>query len=220
MNFLTGQGIIDDALSIIKNNSTPIRTKMLVWLNVAAQKLAVARPWEFLNNGSATLTPVNNVLYMPADFGRFQSLRAGTAFFFDSRNKLTPGEAFQLDAAIVGMSVPRGYTEGFEGVTVGPVTTRTPIITLHGAGYSDTVTVNYIIEPPTIADSTAATCWPVQCRALFQRFLLDGFYEYDMDERAVTSLQLNAGELYELKKWDNTQKPRTQKNPHGYRGSR
>lgn len=222
MTFLTGAGIINDALSIIKNNSTPIRTKMLLWLNIQAQKLAVVRPWVFLSNGTATIVPVNNVLTMPADFGEIQSLSGGVAFFMDPRNLLNDGEAFRLDNAFSGLSAPRGYTEGITETTAGnpPVTTKSAIITLHGGAYSEAVTVKYTIEPPAIADTTSSTSWPSPCRALFQRCLLDAFYEYDMDERAALSYQLNAAELSELKKWDNSRKPRTQYNRHGYRRTR
>lgn len=208
MTFLTGKGMIDDALTIIKNNSSPIRAKMLVWLNITAQKLAVVRPWLFLSNGTATLTPVNNVLTMPDDYGQFQSMSAGSAFFMNDRNLLTPGEAFNLDRGALGSSVPRGYTEG------------NGTITLHGGGFTEDVTVNYTIEPPAIVDSTAATSWPSPCRALFQRALLDGFYEYDMDERAALGYQLSASELSDLKAWDNSRKPRTQYSRHGYRRTR
>lgn len=217
MSFLTGKGMIDDALSIIRNNSTSVRGKMLVWLNITAQKLAVVRPWQFLSNGQTSIVPVNNVLTMPADFGAIQSLRGGTAFLLDCRHLLTPGEAWQLDKTASGFSNPRGYTEGIIETVPG---TKRATITLHGAGFSNAVTVNYTIEPPTITDSTTATSWPVQCRALFQRCLLDAFYEYDMDERAALSYQLNAAELSELKKWDNSKKPRTQQNRHGYRRTR
>lgn len=49
--YLTGAGLIDDAMSIIRNNSPTVRAKMLRWLNVAAQKLAVVRSWQFPVNG-------------------------------------------------------------------------------------------------------------------------------------------------------------------------
>lgn len=222
MQYLTGQGIINDALSLIRNNSSPVRTKMLTWLNVIAQKLAVVRPWEFLNNGSASLTPGNNIITLPADYGEFQSLRAGSSFFLTPKNRLTAGEAWRLDNASTGLSVPRGFTEGTVDVTAGnpPVTTTTPILTLHGGTYTESVTLTYTKEPPAIADSVVATCWPKKCQPLMMRALLDFFYEYDMDERAALSYQLNAAELSELKKWDNGQKPKTQRDRRGLRGTR
>jgi len=207
MTFLTGAEIINDALSIIRNNSTPVRVKMLRWLNVQAQKLAIVRTWTFLGNGSASIVPVDNVLTMPADYGQFQSLQSGTALFLDERN-LLPGEAHILDNSFSGLTTPRGYTEGIVEVTVGDVTTKHPIITLHGATVTDAVLVSYTIEPPPITDTADSTSWPSPCRALFMRSLLDYFYEYDMDERAGVS---------ELKKWDNSRKPKTQSSRHGYR---
>lgn len=216
MKFLNGKGIIDDTMTVIRNNSTPIRAKMLVWLNIVAQKLAVDRPWVFLGNGTATLNPVNNVITMPADYGEIETIRGGTAFFFNNKNLLTPGEAWAMDNAASGLSSPSGYTEGI--VEVAGV--KYPVITLHGPGYTDPVVVTYTIEPGTIYDTTADTSWPVACRALFMRAMLDFFYEYDMDERAALSYQLNAAELSELKKWDNSRKPKTQQNRHGYRRTR
>lgn len=222
MTFLTGAGMIDDALSIIRNNSTSVRGKMLRWINIVAQKMAVVRPWTFLANGTAIITPVNNVLTLPADYGEIESLQAGVIFSFDSRNRLTPGEALRADNGGSGLSRPSGFTESILAVTDPDtgVITRTPIITLHGSGFTDPVAVNYTIEPGDIADSASSTCWPVKCRPLFQRALLDFFYEYDMDERTAISYQLNESELSELKKWDNSQKPKTQNNRHGYRRTR
>lgn len=208
MTYLTGAGILNDAVSIITDNSTSTRAKMLVWLNVVAQKLAVVRPWMFLNNGSASLTPVNNVITLPADYGQFQSIAAGTVFFFDCRNQLTPGEAWAMDQSTIGATAPRGYTEGVSAIT------------LHGAAYTGAVTLTYTIEPPAITDTATATAWPAKFRPMFMRAILDYFFEYDMDERSAISYQLSAAELSELKKWDNSMKPRTQRNRHGYRGTR
>jgi len=211
MTFLTGKGMIDDALSLIRNNSTSVRGKMELWLNIMAQKLAVVRPWTFLGNGSAVVTPSDNALLMPDDYGQFQSLRAGTALFFDGRNRLTPGEIVQ------GC---RGFAEEIRSTDTDGVTTRKTYIVLYGGAVSDDVTVSYTIEPQLITDSVNETCWPVNCRPLFMRALLDFFYEYDMDERSALSYQLGSAELSDLKAWDNSMKPKTQRNSHGYRGSR
>lgn len=212
MTFLTGKGIIDDVMTIIKNNSTPVRGKMLSWLNITAQKLAVERAWQFLNNGTATLTPADNVLTLPADFGQLKSLQGGDDFFLTSVNKLSDEEAWRQNAN----ETIRGYTESLVDITDGGVTTRTPLVTLTGTNYTGDVIVKYTIEPPVFCDTTVATVWPTQCRALFMRSLLDFFYEYDMDERAVASYQINAGELSALKTWDNRQKPKPQPSRHGY----
>lgn len=223
MTYLNGAGIINDALSLIRNNSTPVRTKMLLWLNIVAQNLATIRPWQFLSNGSATLTPVNNVLTLPADYGEFQSLSAGTTFLLNPTHRLTEGEAWRLDNAAIGFSCPRGFTEGTIDVPdpePAVTSTRYSTIILHGGAYTDPVTVSYTIEPPAITDTATPTVWPSKCRALFQRSLLDGFYEYDMDERAALAYQLNEQQLSILKAWDNSQKPRTQYSRHGYRRTR
>jgi hypothetical protein len=223
MAFLTGAGIIGDALSIIRNDSTPIRTKMLTWLNILAQKLVVARPtgWTFLENGTASLTPVSNVLTLPADYGQLKSLQAGTSFFFDNRNRLTDAEAYKADAGAYGMSAPVGFTESIDDVVtvVGPpeVTAKRYIITFHGATCSVAVTVNYKINPADFTDSTTETAWPPVCRPILMRGLLDAFYEYDMDERAALSYQLDASDLAALISYDNLRKPRTLPDSRGLR---
>ena len=227
MDFLTGAGIIDDALSTIKNNSTSVRGKMLVWLNVLAQKLVTARPigWTFFQNGTATVTPADNILTMPADYGQLKSLIGGTSFFFDKRNILTDAEAWRMDSATTGLSSPRGYTEAIAEVTisatppdVGMFTVKRYQITLHGAGFSGDVTVNYEISPPDfVDDANVATPWPSVCRPLLMRGLLDGFYEYDMDERGTMSYQLNQMLLDDLKSWDNMRRPKSQSDSRGLR---
>lgn len=217
MTYLTGKGIIDDVLTIIKNNSNPVRTKMLVWLNVVAQKLATDRAWQFLNNGTATLTPTSNVITLPADYGQIINIRSGADFFLTQEDKLSEEDAWRLDNAEPGALVPRGYTESVKDTIVSDViTARVNTIKLYGADVTGSVVVKYIIEPQPILDTVGLTCWPVQCRSLFMRSCLDFFYEYDLDERSALSYQLNESELYVVKKWDNTQKPKPKPNRHGY----
>jgi hypothetical protein len=206
MTFLTGAGMLDDALSIIQDNSTTMRTKMLRFANVVAQKLAVVRPWLWLNT-SVTLVPVNNVITKPANYGAFSYLLFGMSKAFDERNRLDPREAFNADNT-QGMAYPHGFTED--------ATT----ITLHGAGWTDSVTLGYTIEPPAIIDSADSTIWPVKCRPVFMKSILDWYYEYDLDERKTANVQLNMAEISDLKKWDNQQKPKTQNSRHGYHRTR
>ena len=206
MTFLTGAGILDDAMSMIQDTGTTVRAKLLRFVNVTAQKLAVVRPWLWLNT-SATLTPVNNVIVKPADFGEFRFIRFGNVRAFDNRNRLDEGEAWKADN-VVGAAYPIGFTEDNDNIY------------LHGAGWADSLILGYTIEPPAIADSADATSWPVKCRPTFIKAVLDHYYEYDMDERKAVNVQLGVAELAELKKWDNGQKPRTQNNRHGYHRSR
>jgi len=217
MNYLTGKSIIDDTLTIIKNNSTSVRGKMLTWSNITAQKLATERAWQFLNNGTATLTPTSNVITLPVDYGQLINIRSGADFFLTQADKMSEEDAWRLDNAEPGSLVPRGYTESVVDTIVSDViTVRRNTIKLYGGDVTTSVVVKYIIEPQAILDTVGLTCWPVQCRSLFMRSLLDFFYEYDMDERAALSYQLNAAELYTVKKWDNTQKPKPEPSRHGY----
>lgn len=207
MTFLNGSGIVDDALSIIQDNGTTMRIKFLRFANVVAQKLATVRPWLWLN-ATATITPVNNVITKPANYGEFSYIRLGAAMIFDNRKRLNPGETFQADNTNIGFAYPVGFTE------------ESGTITLHGAGWTDSVTLGYVIEPPAITDTVTDTAWPVKCRSVFMKAILDWYYEYDMDERKAVNVQLGAAELSELKKWDNGQKPRTLNNRRGYHRTR
>lgn len=207
MTFLNGTSILDDALSIIQDNSTTMRAKFLTFANVVAQKLAVVRPWQWLNT-SKSLIPASNVITKPADYGEFIYILFGTVRNFDNRNRLNSGETFQADNTSTGAAYPYGFTE--DNTT----------ITLHGAGWTDAVTLGYVMEPPAITDTATATIWPVKCRSVFMKAILDWYYEYDMDDRKMTNVQLGAVELSELKKWDNNQKPKTQYNRRGYHRTR
>ena len=207
MTYLNGSGMLNDALSMIQDNTTTMRTKMLVFINIVAQKLATVRPWLWLTT-TATITPVSNVITLPANYGEFKYLNMGTVRTFDERNRLNPGETFQADNTNVGYAYPIGFTEA------------NGTITLHGAGWADPVVLGYVIEPPDITDSATDTIWPVKCRSVFIKSILDWYYEYDMDDRKSGSIQIAAAELSDLKQWDNMQKPKTQNSRHGYHRSR
>lgn len=207
MSQLTGAGIINDALSMVQDQSPALRAKMLTWLNIAAQQLATIRPWLWLNS-AVTITPVNNAITKPADFGQFKYLNLPTFAVYDDRNRLTPGEAFQADNSNAGYAFPVGFTE------------ESNTITLHGASWSVPTTMGYTVEPSTIADTATATIWPVKCRSYFMRRVLDAYYEYDMDDRKGNSDLNQMQEVKELKGWDNNQKPKTQNSRHGYRRTR
>ncbi len=207
MTYLSGTGILDDTTSIIQDNSSAIRVKMLIFCNVVAQKLALVRPWLWLSK-SAVVTPVNNIITKPSDYGEFLYLMLGDQKILIPRNKLDAGEVFEADNTNIGIALPTGFTED--------ATT----ITLHGAGWTTTATLGYIVEPPPITDSATDTIWPVKCRSVFMKAILDWYYEYDMDERRSTSVQLSQVELSELKKWDNNQKPKTQYSRRGYHRTR
>lgn len=207
MSLLNGATILNDAQTMIQDQGVPLRAKMLVWLNVAAQELATMRPWLFLK-ASVTATPVNNQITKPLNYGEFDYLNLPTMAVFDDRNKLTPGEAFQADNTSVGYAFPIGYTE--ENTT----------ITLHGASWSVPTTLGYIIEPPAITDDITDTVWPSKARSYFMRRILTMYYEMDMDERKQQSDINDMQEVRELKAWDNNQKPKTQNNRHGYRRTR
>ena len=156
MSYLNGAGIINDVMSMVQDNTPTLRAKMLIWVNLSAQQLATVRPWLWLKK-SITVTPVNNQITKPLDYGEIDYWNLPTMAVFDDRNNLTPGEAFQADNTSVGYAFPIGYTE--ENTT----------LTLHGASWSVPTVFGYIVEPPAIADSIADTVWPTKCRAYFMR---------------------------------------------------
>lgn len=143
MRYLNGKEIIDSALTVLKNNSAPIRTKMLTWLNVMSAKLEVERAWTFLGNKSATLTPASNVITLPSDYGTFDTLRADGLFLTPS-HRLTEYEAWQADNSSSGASAPVGFTEGAVSVTTYGVASDTIVST--GTLYLNTLGI-YIIMP-------------------------------------------------------------------------
>jgi hypothetical protein len=62
MAFLTGKGLLDAAIPSNRRSNANTRARALVWLNIAAQKLSVARSWQFPVNGPAiedTTDPLN-----------------------------------------------------------------------------------------------------------------------------------------------------------------
>jgi hypothetical protein len=98
--FLTGKGIIDDAMSIIRNNSVPVRAKMLLWLNVTAQKLTTARSWQFPVNSPAIEDTEEALSWPPECQPMF--IRSLLDFFYEYDMDERQAMSYQLNQVELG----------------------------------------------------------------------------------------------------------------------
>lgn len=188
---LTTSGILDDVLSIIQDNSTTMRSKMLQWLNISMQKLAIYRDWLCLQK-TADIVASNGAITLPADFAKFVNAKQSSNWFCDANGRITDREAayFTTD----GATVPAGFTQDSTKIYFWPASSA-----------SGTITLKYVQTVPTYTDTTSATLWPEQFRAVLQQDTLSAYYAYDMDERAPLSLQLTEACLKEVVRWENRQ---------------
>ena len=110
---LTSKEVLDAALSTGHDTTPTMRSKALVWLNEAIQKLAVERDWAFMST-SADLTPTSNAITLPDAFNRFVSAQGSTSgyeFFLTEKNRLTDEEAYRLTDDTATNPIPMRYTE-------------------------------------------------------------------------------------------------------------
>lgn len=190
---LTTSDILDGALATIQDDSTAIRTKMLGWLNLCFQRLALDRDWPFLNK-TCSLTVTANQITIPVDFASFVSASQTGNFFLLPKNQLTDEEAWKYASGVVGSTIPIGFTNDGTHITFYP-------------GATGTVSLKYQQIVPTYTDAATDTLFPTQLGNLFHRACLDFYYEYDMDERAAMSYQFDQAELKRVKYWFDRQKP-------------
>lgn len=198
---LTTNGILDDALSLIQDNSTSQRSKMLSWLNVCLQRLATERPWKFLEK-TTTLTVSSNMIAKPSDFAKFAYAKKGSDWMLLENDRLTDEEAFAQGTTTATNPVAKGFTENDTSILFHP-------------GAAGDVELKYIREIPAYADQSS-TIVPIQFGPLLKRACLDYYYEYDMDERMASSFQFEASEMLRLKKWDNSQRAVQKRTQEGY----
>jgi hypothetical protein len=192
MSKLNTKTLLDNTQTLIQDSSTGLRSRLLVWLNKVLQAVALARDWEFLKK-SAAIAIVENTVLLPADFHSFVAL-VGDDFCLTERHRLTEEEVFAFTDPNAVAPVPIGFTQTAANLILYP----------GGAG---TATLKYAQSVPNYADSTAETVFPLRFGNAIERRLLSLYYEYDMDERAPLSYQLEAAELSALKAWDNRQRP-------------
>lgn len=203
MTYLTFSKILDTALSLIQDNSTPMRSKMGAWLNVLCIKTLNIRDWNCLIKESAETTIVDNLALLPTDFGSVVSIRQNFDqgnFFFTPLNQLTDKEVYRDSSDTITLdALPIGYQLTPTSISFYPSATGSIYLV-----YNPTITGTY--------EDGDTTIFPVQFLPLFIRGCLDFYYEYDMDERAALSYTINNNELKEVKIWDNRLVPKRNRN--------
>lgn len=202
MSFLTTKSILDATQTMIVDQTTAMRGKMLVWLNVAMQMIInEPRTWGFLSK-TALLPVTANVITLPVDFSDFDNLTVG-AYLFGNADMMTAAEAF-----IATGDRPLGFTidERLETLLIIPGTTET------------TVTLAYKAGLPTggYTDGTTTTIFPQEFLPLFIRYLLSARNEYDEEDQFTLSLQMSTNELNTMKKLDTQRKAQAKISRHGY----
>lgn len=202
MAALTTKAVLDRVFNRVKDNSPSLRVKMTDWLNSAMQDAWAERSWLFLEKKVDLLITAGSIT-LPADFGDEIFIRIGNSFIFTTGDNLTPSDAVRWDVA---GGDPQGYT------------TDDTALTFHPA-VSGTATLTYTAKVPDVGytDGTDATIFPREFLPLFERALLEAFYEYDVDtDRLPNGIRLNAEEMRRMKKLDNSRRPLPQLSTRGY----
>jgi|LGVF01.2.fsa_nt_gb hypothetical protein len=194
-NPLTTNEVLDLALGKQHDTSTGLRTKALAWLNETMQKLHLERDWLCLER-TVGLTAADSAIPKPADYGRFRYARCGDFFI---------GERHRLSEEDVHLSAPIGFFED-----------ATHIRFAHDV--ADTVTLGYACAIPTYGDN-ATTVLDAKFKNLLARSVQTAVYEYEKDQRAISSIQLDEVLLNKLKAEENRQRP-TPKRSKYLRGRR
>jgi hypothetical protein len=209
MRYLNTKAILDAAQTFLADVSTPLRVKMLVWLNLAMQSvLNEPRQWNFLQSKTTGITVTASKADLPTDFGELFNATLGTAYFFEPENELTAEEAFSVND--LADSEPFGFvyvTEtGTRKIQFIPATTEAtcdityePILPL--AGYSD--------------DGTD-TLFPVDFTNLLVRAILSMRNEMDVEDQLSFSVSFDEKEMRKVKALDNKRQPKPKNNKHGY----
>lgn len=197
MQYLNAESILDDALTLVQDNTAKLRSKFLVWLNLVQGEVALQRTWWSLFKED-TLTPASNKITLPSDFDEYLWFKAadGSGFFLEERHHLTDEQAYDI-------ADPDAVDPDPAGFTISTDKTEAEFF----PGVSEDVKIKYY---PTIADLTdddTDSVWPIWFKNLFVRGVLDMYYEYDMDERKMVSPRLRKDELKKCKTKDNRHKP-------------
>lgn len=193
MAYLTTNEVLDLALGKQHDTSSGLRVKALAWLNEAMQRLYLERDWLCLLT-SDILTAASNALTKPDDYGRFRyakSTESGGEFYVDNQNRLTELEAYQLADDSDADPVPCGFTEDATSLTFVP-------------GLTGDATLGYVKVVPAYTDN-ATTILDAKFKNVLSRAVQSAVYEYENDQRAIPSVQLDDAELSQLKAEENRQ---------------
>ncbi len=176
--------ILDNCMVMMTDTTSTARAKLLAFLNMGMQDLARMRYWSFLME-SEDITLTNGVGLWPADYQEAVSWTVGDTCIYHN-------------ARLTGKTLAsQQYKEGYG------VTTDGTGFTIYPA--ADSCTLTYKKAVPVYTDSTLDTVFPVETLEYFVRYCLSRFYEFDMDERAASSITLLQMALKELKTWENRQ---------------
>ncbi len=201
MTAITTKIILDQVFTRVRDNSATLRVKMLGWLNSAMREVWAERAWIFLEK-TVDLPISGGSITLPADFGDETFIRIGDSFVFTTGDKLTPSDAARYDVA---GGDPAGYTSDGTYITFHPAATGI-------------VSLSYVAKVPDdgYQDGTGATIFPMEFLGLFERAMLEAYYEYDVDtDRLPNGIRLNQEGLRRMKKLDNSRKPLPQLNNRG-----
>lgn len=204
---LTGQQILDTAISRIRDKSPAMRANLLLWLGQIMQSvLDEPREWVFFSDFRKTVEVaiVSGVATLPEDFEEVVNIQIGTDYFFDLNNILSDRDAFTINADFPNDSTPRGIQ-----------ITNTEVVFIPGVE-DGTATLNYRPRLTAVTDSTDETAWPPEFLNLFVRGLLTAYYEHDLNPSLGYSVSLDYEEMRKLKAIDNRRKPVAKFSRHGY----
>lgn len=196
--------LLNDVLARIQDDSPEMRTKMLHWLNNVFLKLSTITTWPFLTK-SVTLPIVDNACTLPEDFEDIIYAKQEGNWFFDGNDYLSDRRVYELgeQAASVTLAKPIGYIIEDDLLKFYP-------------NASGDVVLKYQYEIPTYLDNTDDTVYPKNFTNILERACLDFYYEYDLDERAASSLVFDAQELGLLFRWSNHKKGFPKRHSRGY----
>lgn len=189
VNPLTTNAVLDLALGKQHDTGSKLRIKALAWLNEAMQLLYLERDWLCLIR--TIIVPVSdNMILKPVNYGRFIYAKTGD-FILLGKHRLTDEEV--SDYASVEGVIPNGFEETDENITFYP-------------GAEGSISLKYVRRIPDYADNEE-TVLDVKFKNVLARAILSAVYEYEQDNRAIPSIQLDQVELDRLKIEENRQKP-------------
>lgn len=196
MNYLSPDRVLDDTLTMIQDNSTTLRVKLLSWFNLLVYKVMNERRWNSLQKKLASQTITSNTVTLPSDFESIVNI-VGTNFFFDNNYLLSDEDIFLSQQGATSISaIPTGFGISGSTLTFYPATSDTTC----DIKYNPYITSAY-------QDNITETIFPVQFLPLFVRTLVSIYDEFDADDRTPLSISLNPQELSNIKKWDNQFQP-------------
>jgi hypothetical protein len=189
VNPLTTNSVLTLALGKQHDTGSVLRNKALAWLNEAMQMLYLERDWLCLIR-TVSLTAVDNNILLPSNYGSFIYAKGGD-FIILPKHRLTDEEVNEY-ASVEGV-IPNGFEETSENINFYP-------------GAEGLISLKYVTRIPDYADN-AETVFDVKFKNLLARSVLSAVYEYEENNRAIPSIQLDQMLLDRLKTEENRQKP-------------